>query len=81
MNADAVRRMMQRECRRLGSQAAFARLANVHPQSLSLVLKGERDPTPAMLAVIGAEIASRVTTYRRVRKPAPDAPGKERKDG
>lgn len=45
--------MLRRRARIAGSQAAVARQAGVSPQFLSGVMNGAKDPSPAILDMLG----------------------------
>lgn len=60
MTADEVRELLREEARSLGSQRALARKAGVSAPFVSDVLKGAREPSGALLDLIGVE---RVVTY------------------
>lgn len=66
MKIEAVLRLMQKECDKLGGQTAFARTVGVSPQYVWMVLNEQRPPTDAMLAALGLERAEQ--QYRRVRR-------------
>ena len=50
---EAALRLVSGACERAGSQAAFARQANVSSSLISCMLKGLRKPAPALMAALG----------------------------
>jgi hypothetical protein len=73
MTVDEVRQMLQRMCGEAGSQREWARTHNISHPFVSRVLRGQKAPTPRLLAEmemrevvsyepIGAELAKRETT-------------------
>lgn len=62
MTPDSVRALIRRACREAGSQKAWAKRHGVNEAFLSQVLRGEREPSPAILEPFGLE---RVVIYRR----------------
>lgn len=66
MKIGTVLKLMRQKCDELGSQAKFASAVGASQQYVSLVLKGERPPTDAMLAALGLERAEQ--QYRRVKR-------------
>lgn len=59
----AVRLALALKRDELGGQTAMAKAAGVSPQFVSDVMKGKRNPTGALLKMIGWE---RVVIYRKV---------------
>jgi len=62
MTPDSVRAVIRRACLTAGSQKAWAKLHHVNEAFLSQVLRGEREPSPAILDPLGME---RVVIYRK----------------
>ena len=60
---DAVRLALEHKRAELGGQAAVAKAAGVSPQFVSDVWTGKRNPTGALLKLIGWE---RIVIYRKV---------------
>lgn len=69
MDAKAVRDLLSEKCASVGSQLEFARLAGVSPSFLNDVLRGRREPSGALLAILDLE---RIVTYG-FRAPSNDA--------
>jgi transcriptional regulator with XRE-family HTH domain len=65
VNDVAVRNMLLAEARKAGSQSALARKVRCSRQMMSAVLKGQKQPTEAMLRLIGLE---RLVVYMLVSK-------------
>ena len=59
---DAVRLALVLKRDELGGQKAMAKAAGVSPQFVSDAMKGKRNPTGALLKLIGYE---RIVVYRR----------------
>lgn len=66
MTPDSVRALIRRACREAGSQKAFCKQHRLNETFLSAVLRGEREPSPAILDVFGLE---RITEYRKKVEP------------
>lgn len=62
MTPDSMRALIRRACREAGSQKAWAKQHNINEAFLSQVLRGEREPSPAILDPLGME---RVVVYRK----------------
>jgi DNA-binding transcriptional regulator YdaS (Cro superfamily) len=62
MLRDDVVAMLRRECRKAGSQAAWAQAHGLSAVYVSDVCSGRRAPAAAILTALGLE---RVVTYRR----------------
>lgn len=62
MTRDSVMAMVRRACREAGSQKAWAAQHGINETFLSQVLRGEREPSSAILRPLGLE---RVVSYRR----------------
>lgn len=68
MNVSQVRTLLRKACDLAGSQAAWARDANVSRAYVSDVLGGYRMPGASILAPLGLEATvNRVVTYRVTR--------------
>lgn len=63
MNADDVRRALQRAIDQEGTAAAWCKKHKVARGYVSDVLKGRQEPSGKILAALGLET---VTTYRRI---------------
>jgi DNA-binding transcriptional regulator YdaS (Cro superfamily) len=55
MTSDDVRRMLARACRDAGSQAAWAKLHNVHQPLVNMTLQGKRARADTILRALGLE--------------------------
>jgi hypothetical protein len=64
MNADDVRRLLDKECKKAGGVADYARQIGVSYELVRATLTGAREPATSILSALGLE---RVVTYRRVR--------------
>lgn len=64
-----LRSMLISEVHKAGSNRAFAVANSLSESYVSDVMNGRRAPGPAILAVLGLEVNSTTTTYRRTRKP------------
>lgn len=53
ITAAEMRRLLKQKCEEAGSQVAFAKIAGVPKQHINNVLKGTRDPWPALLKALG----------------------------
>ncbi len=67
MKADVVRKLLRTECRRLGGETEFAKMAGVSRQLVYAVLNGEREPRGKIQDLLGLEVE---ISYRR--KVSPD---------
>jgi DNA-binding transcriptional regulator YdaS (Cro superfamily) len=65
MTLDAVYQLIEREAAKAGSQTNLAHRIGVSPAYLHDVLKGRREPGPAILTPLGLEKAP--TSYRKIR--------------
>jgi DNA-binding transcriptional regulator YdaS (Cro superfamily) len=75
MNAEDVRDLLRRKVEQAGSQAAWADERGVTPAYVSDVLRGTREPGPAILNALGLE---RVVSYRQKRPGVVDNPHNSR---
>ena len=64
MTSDGVRKAIRRACKAAGSQQEWAAQIGIKPAFLSQVLRGEREPSPAILKPLGLVKA---VVYRRVK--------------
>ena len=64
MNEEAVRRLLGRECKKLGSIRAWAEEHGFSAMFVSDVINGRRAPGKRMLDILGLE-RERVVIYRR----------------
>jgi hypothetical protein len=53
MTDERVLELLRAACRNAGGQAKWARVHNMWPQAVSLVLRGHRRPTPQVLRALG----------------------------
>ncbi len=65
MNTHAVRKLLERECEKSGSQRKWALENNISHPFVARVIKGEKEPTDRIAALLGLE---RIVTYRRMEK-------------
>lgn len=64
MNEATVRRLLAKDCTRMGSQRAWAKKHNFSSMFVSDVINGHRVPSARMLDLLGLE-RERVVIYRR----------------
>jgi hypothetical protein len=62
MTPDSVRALIRRACKEAGSQKAWCKQHGIGEAFLSQVLRGEREPSPAILDIFDLE---KVVSYRR----------------
>jgi DNA-binding transcriptional regulator YdaS (Cro superfamily) len=55
MTKDAFRALLRHTCEAIGGQKAFAAAHGIHPDEISHVLSGRRDPPDRVLAALGLE--------------------------
>lgn len=67
MTEKQVRRMLAKAIQDAGSERRFGREHGMSGVHAGRVARGEK-LSPAILAALGVEVASTVTTYRRIRK-------------
>jgi len=65
MTLQQVVALLRRECKKAGSQAAWAQAHGVTGAYVSDVLQGRRGPGAGILAPLGLE---KVETYRRIKR-------------
>lgn len=78
MTSETVRRLLQAKADELLSHERLAREIGISRQMVSLVLAGERAPSPKMLDYLGLE-RRRITSYywRRGHEPAASLPAQQ----
>lgn len=69
MTPDQVRQLIVVQCRKAGSQIAFAKRIGVSAPYLNDILRGKREPAATICDALGIE---RVVSYRKVKPDGED---------